>query len=164
MIDRLKKQIPYIEGREHGTPMLVHSTLAQPIVHNEWAGMCFENVLNVVRGVRCVCCVCCALCRGVFRGSFSSTVLSRFNRDSEESAQCPVREKPVLTYEREAGSFLSVVELRRAKEREGQMKARTTKSHTCFLVFVRFSSYSRLSASFSFFVVLVIFYTLYMQV
>ena len=68
-----------------------------------------------------VCCVCCAVCRGVFRGSFPSTVLSRFNGDSEE---------PVLTYEREAGSFLSVVELRRAKEREGQRKAHTTKSYT----------------------------------
>ena len=73
--------------------MLVRSTLAQPIGHNEWSGKSFENVLNVVRGVRCVCCVCCAVCRGVFRGSFSSTVLSRFNGDSEESAQCPVREK-----------------------------------------------------------------------
>ena len=76
--------------------MLVHSTLAQPVVHNECAGMCFENVLNVVRGVCCVCCVCCAVCRGVFRGSISRTVLSRFNGDSEE---------PVLSYEWEAGSL-----------------------------------------------------------
>ena len=83
MIDRLKTANTYIEEQEHDTPMLVHSTLAQPIVHNEWAGMCFENVLNVVRGVRCVCCVCCAVCRGVFRGSFLSTVLNRFNGDSE---------------------------------------------------------------------------------
>ena len=96
MNDRLKIANKDIEEQEHDTPMLVHSTLAQPIVHNEWAGMCFENVLNVVRGVRCVCRLCCAACRGVFRGSFPSTVLSRFNGDSEE---------PVLTYEREAGSF-----------------------------------------------------------
>ena len=80
MIDRLKTANTYIEEQEHDTPMLVHSTLAQPIVHNEWAGMCFENVLNVVRGVRCVC---CALCRGVFRWLFPSTALSRFNGDSE---------------------------------------------------------------------------------
>ena len=79
------------------------------------------NVLNVVRGVHRVCGVCCAVCCGVFWGSFLSTGSSRFNGDSEE---------PVLTYEREAGSFLSVVKLRRAKEREGQRKAHTTKSYT----------------------------------
>ena len=97
MIDRLKTANTYIEEQEHDTPMLVHSTLAQPIVHNEWAGMCFESVFNVVRGVLCVCVCCAVLCCGVLLGSFLSTVLSRFNGDSEE---------PVLTYEREAGSFL----------------------------------------------------------
>ena len=68
--DRLKTANTYIEEQEHNTTMLVHSTLAQPIVHNEWAGMCCENVLNVVRGVRCVC---CAVCCGVLWGSFLST-------------------------------------------------------------------------------------------
>ena len=77
--------------------MLMHGTLAQPNVHNEWAGMCFENVLNVVRGVRCVCCVCCAVCRGVFLGSFPGTVLSRFNRDNEESAHCKPEKGPAMT-------------------------------------------------------------------
>ena len=43
-----------------------------------------------------VCVVCGAVCGGVFWGSLLSTVLSRFNGDSEE---------PVLTYEREASSF-----------------------------------------------------------
>ena len=85
-----------ISSSRENAQILVHRRLAQPVVHNECAGMCFENVLNVVRGVRCVCCVCCVLCRGVFWESFSSTVSSRLNRDSEE---------PVLTYEREAASF-----------------------------------------------------------
>ena len=77
--------------------MLVHSTLAQPIVHNEWAGMCFENVLNVVRGVRCVCCVCCAVCRGVFRGSFSSTVLSRLTKITRNPPSHRTEQNPAMT-------------------------------------------------------------------
>ena len=78
------------------TPILMHSALAQPVVQNEGAGMRLENVLNVVRGVHCVCVVCVvcgAVCGGVFLGSFLSPVLSRFNGDSEESAQCSIREK-----------------------------------------------------------------------
>ena len=54
-----------MEEQEHDTQVFVHSTLAQPVVHNECAGMCLENVLNVVRGVHrvCVCvCVFCVLC------------------------------------------------------------------------------------------------------
>ena len=57
--------------QERDTPVLVHSRLAQPVVHNECAGMCLENVLNVVRGIHCVCVVCCvcgAVCGGVFLG------------------------------------------------------------------------------------------------
>ena len=69
-----------------------------------------------------------------------------------QSVSCPRApghdcQKPVLTYEREAGSFLSAVELTRAKEKEGQRKAHTTKSYSCFLVLLCSSSYSRLSAS-----------------
>ena len=60
-----------ISSNRENAQILVHSRLAQPIVHNEWAGMCFDNVLNVVRGVRCVCVVCVVLCVVVcFGGRF----------------------------------------------------------------------------------------------
>ena len=69
--------------QEHDTPMLVHRILAQPVVHNDCAGMCLENVLKVVRGVVCVY-VCVVLCCVVlFWGRFLSIVLSRFNWDNE---------------------------------------------------------------------------------
>ena len=41
--------------------MLVRSTVAQPVVHNECVGMLLKTVLKVVRGVCCVC-VCCVCC------------------------------------------------------------------------------------------------------
>ena len=51
-----------ISSSRENAQILVHSRLAQPVVHNECAGMCLENVLNVVRGVVCVCVVlCCAV-------------------------------------------------------------------------------------------------------
>ena len=59
-----------ISSSRENAQILVHSRLARPVVHNECAGMCLENVLNIVRGALCVCCVCCAVCRGVFWGSF----------------------------------------------------------------------------------------------
>ena len=71
----------------------MHSRLGQPVVNNECAGMCFETVLNVLFVVYIVC-------GGVFGGSCLSIVLKRFNKDKEE---------PVLTYGREAGSFLFVL-------------------------------------------------------
>ena len=52
---------------------VVRSTVAQPDVHNECAGMLLKHVLKVVRGVRCVCFVCVVLCCGV-----SWCVLVRF--------------------------------------------------------------------------------------
>ncbi len=69
-----------ISSNKENAQILVHSRLARPVVHNECAGMCLENVLNVVRGALCVCVVCVVLCVVVCFGALFEHCVEPFQR------------------------------------------------------------------------------------
>ena len=65
--------------------MLMSRTVAQPVAHNERAGMFMKVVLKAVPGVRCVVCWCVVLCcvvSGLFRGTFLEQLFEQMNKDS----------------------------------------------------------------------------------
>jgi hypothetical protein len=62
--------------------MLMSRTVAQPVAHNERAGMFMKVVLKAVPGVRCVVCWCVVLCcvvSGLFRGTFLEQLFEPFD-------------------------------------------------------------------------------------
>ena len=64
--------------------MLMSRTVAQPVAHNERAGMFMKVVLKAVPGVRCVVCWCVVLCcvvSGLFRGTFLEQLFEPFDGD-----------------------------------------------------------------------------------
>ena len=65
--------------------MLMSRTVAQPVAHNERAGMLMKVVLKAVPGVRCVVCWCDVLCCVVselFRGTFLEQLVEPFDGGS----------------------------------------------------------------------------------
>ena len=75
-------------------------TVAQPVAHNERAGMFMKVVLKAVPGVRCVVCwfvVLCCVVSGLFRGTFLEQLFEPFDGGNVE---------PTFDMEREARFYL----------------------------------------------------------
>ena len=83
--------------------MFMSRTVAQPVAHNERAGMFMKVVLKAVPGVRCVVCWCVVLCcvvSGLFRGTFLEQLFEPFDGGNV---------KPTLTWNGKRAYMFNVI-------------------------------------------------------